>query len=246
MDAAGVIDEVGEGTGWTVGEHVMAIVLPLGPHGGAYAERIVVPADSVARTPAGVDDVAASTLPMNGLTARMALDRLDLSPGSTLAVTGAAGAFGGYTVQLAKADGLRVIADAAPADEDLVRALGADVVIPRGADVADHIRKIAPDGVDAVADGALIGGHVLAAIADGGALAAVRAHEGGTERGITVHQIWVREYAHEQAKLDRLRQQVEDGAVTPRVAGTYPPEQAAEAHHRLAAGGTRGRLVITF
>lgn len=245
MDAAGVIDEVGEGSGWTIGEHVMAIVQPLGPRGGAYAERIVVPADSVARTPVGFDDIAASTLPMNGLTARMTLDRLSLSPGSTLAVTGAAGAFGGYTVQLAKADGLRVIADAAPEDEELVRMLGADVVVSRG-DVADNIRKAAPDGVDAVADGALIGEPMLAAIADGGALAAVRAYQGGTERGITVHQIWVREYTHEQAKLDRLRQQVEDGAVTLRVAGTYSPEQAAEAHRRLAAGGTRGRLVIIF
>jgi two-component system sensor histidine kinase KdpD len=59
-------------------------------------------------------------------TAQLALDLLDLSPGQTLAVTGAAGAYGGYMVQLGKAAGLRVIADASPADEALVRALGAD------------------------------------------------------------------------------------------------------------------------
>ena len=62
--------------------------------------------------------------------------------------------------------------------------------------------------------------------------------------GITIHQVWVREYATEQAKLDRLREQVEAGEVTLRVAGTYPAAEAAEAHRRLAAGGTRGRLVL--
>jgi len=52
---------------------------------------------------------------MNGLTARKALDMLDMTPGATLGATGAAGAFGGYVVQLDKADGLRVIADASEA-----------------------------------------------------------------------------------------------------------------------------------
>ncbi len=67
---------------------------------------------------------------MNGLTARLAIDLLNLPAGETIAVTGAAGAVGGYAVQLAKVDGLRVIADAAPADENLVVALGADQIVP--------------------------------------------------------------------------------------------------------------------
>ena len=66
---------------------------------------------------------------MNGLTARQSLDQLALVPGQTVAVTGAAGCYGGYVVQLAKADGLHVIADASSTDEGLVRALGADVVV---------------------------------------------------------------------------------------------------------------------
>lgn len=255
MDAAGVIDEIGDGAGdlpigdlpigdLAVGDRVMAIVLPRGSNGG-YAEQVVVPLESVVRAPAGASMAEASTLPMNGLTARLALDLLALRPGQTLAVTGAAGAFGGYVVQLARADGLRVIADASPADTALVRSLGAEVVA-RGDDVAERIRAIVPGGVDGLADGAVLHGNALPAIRDGGALAAVRTYPGGTERGITIHQVWVRDYATERIKLDRLRQQVEDGVLTLRVARTFAPQEAAEAHRMLEAGGTRGRLVIEF
>jgi NADPH2:quinone reductase len=246
MDVAGVVDEVGAGAPWSVGDEVMAMTLPRSPLRGGYAEQVVVPADSVARAPAGAGHVAASTLPMNGLTARQALDLLALRPGQTLAVTGGAGATGGYAIQLAKTEGLRVVADAAPADEELIHTLGADVVVPRGAGVADRIREAVPEGVDAVLDAALIGKPILAAVRDGGALAAVRPFRDDTERGIAIHGVMVVEYAHEQAKLDRLRQLVEDGALTLRVARTFTPEQAPQAHRALEAGGVRGRLVITF
>jgi NADPH:quinone reductase-like Zn-dependent oxidoreductase len=56
----------------------------------------------------------------------------------------------------------------------------------------------------------------------------------------------VRRYAEEHAKLDRLREQVEKGEITLRVAATFPAAEAAEAHRRLEAGGVRGRLVLTF
>ena len=75
MDAAGLIDEIGEGTDTdlSVGDDVMAIVVPRGSH-GAYSEHVVVPVESVARIPTGASFVEASTLPMNGLTACLALD----------------------------------------------------------------------------------------------------------------------------------------------------------------------------
>jgi NADPH2:quinone reductase len=246
MDAAGVIDEVGAGTDWAVGDEVMAVVSPVGPRGGAYASQIVVPADSVARIPSGSKFAAASTLPMNGLTARMSLDQLALRPGQTIGVTGAAGAYGGYVVQLAKADGLRVIADGSEADEALVAGLGADVVVRRGDDVAERIRHVVAEGVDGLADGALLDAKVLPAIRDGGGLAVVRGWSGPSERGITIHQTRVRDYLHHQAALDRLRQQVEEGALTVRVAAVMPAEQAVAAHRQLEAGGTRGRLVLEF
>jgi NADPH:quinone reductase-like Zn-dependent oxidoreductase len=247
MDAAGVVDEIGPSTSTdlALGDAVMAMVIPSGSH-GAYRESIVLSADAVARAPAGSSHAAASTLPMNGLTARLSLDQLALKPGQTIAVTGSAGCYGGYVIQLAKADGLRVIGDASPADEQLVRELGADIVVPRGDDIAEQIRKVAPDGVDALADGAVQDDLAVGAIKDGGGFAAVRGWRGNGERDIVFHATMVMDYDRRADLLDQLRQQTEDGKVSLRVAATYAPEDAAESHRRLAAGGTRGRCVITF
>ena len=97
-----------------------------------------------------------------------------------------------------------------------------------------------------MADGAVQNTLVLPAVRDGGAVATVRPFEGDTERDIAIHAIWVSEYATAADKLDELRQLAEDGAVTLRVARTFPTEQAGEAHRILEQGGTRGRLVIEF
>ena len=246
MDAAGVVAEVGDGVEHVrPGDLAMGIVLPHGAH-GAYREDLVLPGDSVVRAPRGADAVAASTLPMNGLTARMALDRMALRPGQVLAVTGAPGAFGGYVVQLAKAEGLTVVADASEADEQLVRELGADLVVRRGDDVAARIREHVPSGVDGLADGSVQGATVLPAVRDGGAVATVRGYKGDGQRGLRVLPTRVARAALDRPGLDRLRQQVEDSVLTLRVARTFPASDAAEAHRVLARGGIRGRLVITF
>lgn len=248
MEFAGIVEEIGPDTMTTlnVGDHVLGILRPNGTF-GAYSEQVVVPAESVVRTPEGVNDVAASTLPMNGLTAQMTLDKLELAPGDTIAVTGAAGTYGAYVVQLAKAAGLTVIADAAPKDRDLVKGFGADIIVDRGDDVADRILEAAPDGVDGLADGAVLNELVLPAVRRGGRLATVRHWESEEPiNGVDVVAVKVRYYFREQDRLKRLRDLVEAGTLTLRVADTLPAEQAAEAHRRLAAGGVRGRIVLTF
>jgi NADPH2:quinone reductase len=223
----------------------MAMVVTKGSH-GAYREQIVLDARSVVTAPAGTTHVEAATLPMNGLTARRSLDLLGLSAGQTIAVTGAAGAYGGYVVQLAKEEGLTVIADASEADEALIASLGADIVVQRGDDVAARIREHFPEGVDGLADGAVQKERAIPAVRDGGAFTSVRGYEGDGQRGINFTTTFVRAYENEFDKLDTLRQLAESGAITLRVADTFPPESAAEAHRRLEAGGTRGRLVIEF
>lgn len=246
MDAAGVISEVGDGAPWNVGDEVIAITLPTGPHGGAYADEVVVPAESVVALPAGADFAAGATLPMNAMTARLTLDLLKLAPGSTLAVTGAAGTYGAYVIQLAKSDGLTVLADAAPKDEALVKGFGADHVVGRSDDVADRWREIVPEGVDAVADGAVMNDLVTPAIRDGGGFATVRGWDGAPGRGITVHKVMVFGFAKEHTALQQLAKQAEAGTLTLRVAQVLPAEQAAEAHRLLEAGGVRGRIILDF
>ncbi len=247
MELAGEIDAVGPGSDWAIGQAVVAIVLPARALGGAQAEQVVVPAVSVAEAPAGASIEQAATLPMNGLTVRLALDRLALAPGATLAVTGSAGAVGGYAIELGKREGLTVIADAAPADEVLVRGLGADVVVPRGElATAAAIREAFPDGVDAVIDAALLGPPILPALRDGGQLIAVRPFAGESERAIAIKLVLVNDYATNQEALRELSRQAGEGELTLRVAETFAPERAADAHRALEAGGVRGRLVITF
>ncbi|RAO14826.1 2-haloacrylate reductase [Micromonospora noduli] len=254
QDIAGTIDEVGSGTSGVLapGDPVMAMVNPTRAAGGGYAEWVVLPEAWVVPAPAGVSLAEAATLPLNGLTALHALDQLRLSPGSTLAVTGAAGAVGGYAVQLAKAAGHRVFADAAPGDADLVAALGADVTVTRGPGVADRFREHAPDGVDAAVDTALLGGALLPAVREGGAVALLRGgpdpvlRAQADQRRIDMVSAYVHEYDGRRDKLDLLRRLAEEGALTLRVAGRFPPQEAARAHELLEAGGVRGRLIIEF
>jgi NADPH:quinone reductase-like Zn-dependent oxidoreductase len=246
-DVAGTVDEIGpdSDTDLSVGDRVIAITSPTTLR-GTYVEYLVVPTESVVAAPENVDDAAASTVPMNGLTARMALDAMALPAGATIAVTGAAGIFGGFTVQLAKADGLRVVADASEADEALVKDLGADVIVRRGDDVARNIREVVPDGVDGLVDGSVQDEALAPAVRDNATIVTVRNFVGSTDRGISWKPVFVNQYLKERAKLARLVRQVESGELTPRVADTYPVSQAAEAHRRMEAGGLRGRLVLTF
>lgn len=247
MDVAGVIDEIGPGseTDLSVGTLVMAMVVPVGSH-GAYRESIVLSIDAVTKAPNGFSHPEVSTLPMNGLTARQSLDQLGLTTGQTIAVTGAAGIYGGYVIQIAKHEGLRVIADASPTDEALVNSLGADIIVPRGDDFSEQVRRVMPEGVDGLADGAVLTELAVGAVRDGGTFASVRGWRGTGERDITFHRTSVRDYDHRSDLLDQLRDFAESGVITLRVAGTYNPEEASEAHRRLEARGTRGRCVIVF
>lgn len=221
----------------------MAIVVTSGTHGG-YADYVVVPAASVVPVPAGVSDAEAATLPMNGLTARMALDLLDLPVGGTVAVVGAVG---GYTVQLARADGYRVIADAAPKDHDLIAGLGADVIVPRGDAFVAAVWQAAPDGVDGLVDTAGIAKVVAAAVRDGGRIVtSAPGADGADERGIVTERTFVPAYARNHDALDRLRSLVDEGRLTLRAAQTLPAGEAVQAHRLLKEGGLRRRIVLDF
>ena len=247
VDAAGVIEAVGASvTHLSPGDRVAAFVNPFRAEGGAQSEVIVVPAASVARIPSGLATQAAATIPMNGLTALESLDMLALPEGGTLAITGGTGWVATLAISLAKSRKLRVVADAPLKEFDRVRALGADHVIERGGNVAEKIRAVSPGGVDAVLDTAMVGPSVLAAVRDGGGWAVFRQQQDETERGIVRHNVSGANRMSDVPALERLLEAAASGHLPMTIAGTYNPEQAADAHRRQDAGGIRGRLLIVF
>jgi len=248
VDVAGVVDELGPDTDGrlAVGDRVIAVVVPMRPRGGTYAEEVVVDERSVVHAPRGTTHGEASTLLLNAVAAHLALDAVNLDAGQLVAVTGAAGTLGGYAIQLAKARRLTVIADASPDDDDLVRTLGADQVVARGDGVTDRIRGLVPGGVAGLIDGANLDAVAMAAIADGGILVTVRGWSGPGERGIAVHPVSAFDAFTDTTLLERLRDLAEDGTLSLRVADVLPARDAARAHQRLAGGGIRGRLVLDF
>ncbi len=248
MDAAGVIESLGEGvTSFAVGDKVMAAVKPVRPEGGAQAALIVLPVASVVPKPSTASLVEAATIPMNGLTALYALDHASLKAGQTFAVTGGAGWLAYQAIVLAKQAGLRVVADAKRDDFELVRDYGADIVVERGDGFADAIRREVPDGVDAILDTALLAEKTFPAIRDGGIYIPVRgAIDVEGERGIVIKPVLVNEILHRTDWLDTLREHVEAGILKPRIAREFPIDDVAVAQRFLLSGGVRGRPVLVF
>jgi NADPH:quinone reductase-like Zn-dependent oxidoreductase len=241
-DVAGTVDAVGLGAPWEVGTPVIALV-----HGATgivrgQAEYTIVPSNALAQAPAGVNAAHASTIPLNGLTAAQSVELLGLDEGQSVFITGAAGAVGGYAVQLAKRRKLTVVASAFSDDESFVmNVLGADAFVPGSEDPAAAVRRLYPHGVDAVLDTAMLG--VIAAAKDGGTFVTTRMDAvPQAERGIRVRLTSV---GPDAAMLTTLSDLAAAGALTLRVARTYPLEEAARAHERLVKGGLRGRLVLT-
>ena len=143
-DAAGVVDEVGEGvTGISVGDEV------LGKGQNTQAQYAVL--DSWAAKPPSVDWAVAAAAGVAGETSERGLRLLAVQPGDTLFVDGGAGGVGAVAVQMAGARGARVIASSSEANHDYLREIGATPVL-YGDGVADRVRTAAGGQLDAVFD----------------------------------------------------------------------------------------------
>ncbi|HEX2231778.1 MAG TPA: alcohol dehydrogenase catalytic domain-containing protein, partial [Thermoleophilaceae bacterium] len=154
-DFAGLVEQVGEGvSSVAVGDEVFGEVPPAvaAVHDGAWTERIVVSEQVLAKKPAGVDTAQAGAAPLAALTALGIVDALDLSAGQTVLIVGATGGVGSLVVQLAKAAGATVIAPALPEDEEFLRGLGVDELLPRDGDLVAAVREHYPNGIDALVD----------------------------------------------------------------------------------------------
>lgn len=242
-DVAGTVDAVGTGvTRFAVGDAVIGLRDIFSSIPGAQADQVVLDEGALAPAPRSASLIEAATLPLNGLTADRALRLAGVEAGDTLLVTGAAGAVGGYVLQLAALRRIRTVAVASAEDEGLVRGLGATDFVARADKLAQPVRDIVPGGVDAVIDAAVLGIVAHEALRGGGTFVAlVRPFAPPPIRGT---EVIVQEVFADGARLADLAALVDAGHLTLRVADTMPLTEAAAAHHRFAAGGLRGRLVL--
>jgi NADPH:quinone reductase-like Zn-dependent oxidoreductase len=237
FEVAGVVDQVGDGAEFAVGDELVGWSI-----GGAYAEHAI--AGNVTRKPAGVSWEQAVSLPVAGETAQRVLDLLEVKSGETILIHGAAGAVGAVAVQLATAAGLTVIGTASPANHEYLRSIGA-VPVEYGDGLVDRVRAAAPQGVDAVFDTAGKGG-----------LRESIELRGGTERIVTIAD-W--ETAgelgivasggsgapeHVRAGLDAQLQAAAEGKLVTRIADTFALADAGKAQELSESGHARGKIVV--
>lgn len=254
LDVSGVVEAVGAGVqGFQPGDEVYYALHPLNRKGGGCAEYNVEAASNIARKPANLTHTEAASVPVVGATAYAAVvEDTGVRLGDTVLVHGAAGGVGSMAVQLAKASGAYVFATCGSYDADLVRGLGADVVLDyRTDDVIDAVRQGTQNrGVDVVIDtsGKMLtesfpvlrsGGHgvVIAGVA-GNINEAMR---GG--KSAHVHFIHPQD---NRAKLEKLAVLFERGQIRPVVGKVLPLEQVAEAHRLMEQGGEAlsGKVVL--
>lgn len=146
-EAAGVVIEVGpEVADLDVGDEVIAYPVP-----GAYACRVVVPAESVLPKPSAMSWEKAGGLMVAGVSAAHALTATGVGAGDTVLVHGASGGVGAMVVQLARAKGARVIGTAAPANHEYLSDLHATPVA-YGPGLVERVHGAAPHGVTAAID----------------------------------------------------------------------------------------------
>jgi NADPH:quinone reductase-like Zn-dependent oxidoreductase len=150
-EVAGVIDALGPGVLRAhEGERVIALT-----RFGGYATHVVVPVESVFAAPPTLSDAEAAAVPVNYLTALLALYKLaNVAAGETVLVHGAGGGVGIAATQLARLRRATIIGTASASKHDALRAFGVDHAIDyRVADVAREVRRLtAGRGVDVVLD----------------------------------------------------------------------------------------------
>jgi len=233
-DAAGVVDEVGEGvTGVSVGDDVF------GRGRNTQAEYALL--DSWAAKPPSIDWAVAAAAGVTGETAERGLRLLEVKAGDTLFVDGGAGGVGAVTVQMALARGARVIASASEANHDYLREIGATPVL-YGQGLAERVRAAAGGPVDAVFDVAgktpvedLISlvsepSQVLSVANFAAGRAGARVTGGGAD-------------SQPMQALAQVADLLAQNKLVIKVQ-TFPFDRAAEAYRISQAGHLRGKLVL--
>ncbi|NJP51195.1 NADP-dependent oxidoreductase [Streptomyces sp. SBST2-5] len=239
-DLSGVVERTGLGvTEFAPGDEVVGYVRADHMQRGTYGELVAAPVRTLARKPRALDWRQSAGLPAAGLTAYQALRRhLRVGSGDVLLVHAAAGGVGSLAVQIGRALGARVIGTASERNHDFLRSLGAEPVT-YGPGLADRVRALAPQGVDAVFD--LMGGDTLAGspalLRPGGRLASIS----GDVVELGGRYVFVRPDPVDLAALVDLADQ---GRLRVHVSAEFPLADAARAHELVATGHVRGKVVL--
>ncbi|MGW5332784.1 NADP-dependent oxidoreductase [Streptomyces bauhiniae] len=231
LDAAGVVDEVGEGVeGVEAGDRVF------GEGADTYAEFAVLSA--WARMPGGLTFEEAAGYPSVVETALRVLREVGVRPGETLLVSGASGGVGSAVLQIARDRGIRVIGTAGAANQDYLRGLGA-LATTYTEGWTERVRSLGR--VDAALD--LAGSGVIRELTeltgDPGRVLSI-ADLGAPELGVRFSGVAGSVPDALAEAVDLIRR----GRLRIPVEKSYPLEEAAAAHIDSRAGHTRGRRVL--
>ncbi len=213
------------------------------PREGAYAEKIAIREEIVARKPDRLSHVQTAAIGLAGLTAVVSIEEtIKLKRGETILIQGGAGGVAGFAIALARHLGARVITTASAANRDYVRKLGADEVIDYRTQDFTKIVK----GVDAVFDtvGDDVTGRSFAVLKPGGRLASIAVGMSPPPSPRTDVQSLRPKVDRTRARLDRVAQLVTSGAVPLPDITEFPLAKAAEAHRVSEARHLRGKLVL--
>ncbi|MGD3111287.1 NADP-dependent oxidoreductase [Streptomyces sp. YGL11-2] len=239
-DLAGVVEAVGaDATEYAIGDEVIGYVRKDAVQHGTFAELVAAPVRTLAPKPAALGWQQAAGLPLAGLTAYQSIERVGLKAGEVVLVHAAAGGVGSLGVQIALARGARVIGTAGERNHDFLRSLGAEPVT-YGDGLADRVRALAPEGVDAALD--FVGGGAVEVsqqvLKDRGRVVSIADGEVGAKGG---HMVWVRPDSADLAALGAL---ADAGKLTVPVEAVFPLAEAAEAFRLSMAGRARGKIVL--
>ena len=190
--------------------------------------------------PAGLGWGEAAGLGVAGETSLRALGLLGLRPGQTLLVHGAAGGVGQLAVQVAVAEGLRVIGTASETNHDLLRSLGAEPTT-YGEGLVERVAALAPDGVDGVFDTAGSQTGDLIAIVDDPAQVVTIAAYGAAELGAR----FAGGGGDASAALAKIAELAASGALRVTLARSFDLGEAAAAHALSESRKADGKLVLT-
>jgi NADPH:quinone reductase-like Zn-dependent oxidoreductase len=234
LDAAGIVDEVGEGvTGVSVGDRVFGL--------GSRTNAQYAVLDLFARMPGAMSFEEGGALGVAVETAARTLDILGVPPGSHIVVDGAAGGVGSAVTQFAVARGLAVVGTASPRNHEYLRTLGATPT-KHGPGLPARVAALIPEGIDGAVDVVGKGGvpELIEITGDPSRVVTV-ANFGAAPLGVKLSES---EKGRATYALDEVARLYEEGRWVVEIEQALPLAEGPAAHRMSQGGHVRGKVVL--